>query len=45
MAKGTSVGKFVKHQHVKHKGIQAKTKQSHNKGADNYFKKYKGQGK
>lgn len=31
--------------HIKHKGIQAKTKQSHNQGAQNYVKKYKGQGR
>ena len=45
MAKGTNAGKFIKRQHVKHKGIHAKTKQSHNKHAQNYTKPYVGQGK
>lgn len=38
-------GKYHKKARVKHSGIHAKTKMSPNKGADNYKKKYVGQGR
>jgi uncharacterized short protein YbdD (DUF466 family) len=45
MARGLGNTKFVKHPRAKHPGKYAKTKQSFNKGSDNYIKPYKGQGK
>ena len=39
-----TTGKRIVTQHTKRKGIHAKTKQTFNKGADNYIKKNRGQG-
>ena len=38
------IGKYTPKPHKKRRGIHAKTKMSFNSGADNYVKKYVGQG-
>jgi len=45
MAKGTTGGAFTATPKKKRKGVHAKTKTTKNKGAANYKKSYKGQGK
>lgn len=45
MAKGTTGGAFQATPKKKRKGVHAKTKTTKNKGADNYVKSNKGQGR
>lgn len=45
MATKQSINKFVQKSRKKRPGVHAKTKQSFNKNADNYVKKYNGQGR
>lgn len=45
MASKQSVGKYQKKEHSKHPGIHAKSKMSPNKGAQQYKKQYRGQGR
>jgi hypothetical protein len=44
-SKFIGIGLFRGNKRVKRPGIQAKTKQSKNKGSKNYVKPYRGQGK
>jgi hypothetical protein len=45
MAKNATGGAFTESPKKKRKGVHAKTKTTKNKGASNYKKSYKGQGK
>ena len=45
MAKGITLGNYLKKPKKKRPGVHAKTKSSKNKNSKNYVKPYRGQGK